>query len=364
MNGADLRYLTGVASLVRLDIEAAALTLISDGTKLTALYVGNYSGGWRDIEQLAPVFTISLNAAKASQAAALFEGDEEITIKAIGLPYPDSIQLTGKSSRVSLQKWNEPNAIEDVGRRFGRDDIDAAVILSGESFLEEITIAAEFTAETTMRPIFNGIRLQNRSENTLVLTAYDGSGLLYQSEIEIGKITGQIDVVVADKDLLLGLKLVTEPGDLMLSVLKGGTALVIRNAANPISLFRCATLSGSWPNMSTLTDSPITGSRHSISSNGLKALANAGKFLDEIEISLEPVKNSSVFKIQSTSGSYLCSLKGRVAQKMIYNADLLAKLYKIADEVDLIVPAVPESPTFAEAGSRHCWIAAMYSARR
>lgn len=353
MQGSDLKYLVGVSDVARLDQDAAALTITCDGEHMTSIYVGNYSGGWREVDSTGvKPFTIALAAAKTKQLVGLFKDDEPVQVT----HKEQQLTIVGKSSRLNLQEWSQPRDIEEVGRNFSRKDIDAAIMLPGQQLLSEMEVASQYASDTTLNQVLMGVRFQS-SENGIVLTAFDGFGMLFQSTLE-ARVDRQMDIVIPAKDLVLGLKLVATPNQMVLVKLADSDVVAMYDREAPTATFRCSALAGKWPKTEDVVGMPIYGSTHKLSPESIRTLATAGRAFECKDITLQPQGDYSVFKIDAEGGGYVVRIDGKVTEPMIYDMDSLSKLSQIGSEIEITVPSTPDLPTIAKAGNRRCWLVA------
>lgn len=356
MQGRDIKTLAATAYLVKLDNEAAALTLISeDGVSLTSVYQGNYSGGWRQIGADVPPMRVAIDAQKFKQYANLFEDDDTITLKVEGA----ELALRSETSKLNLATRTDPHDIDEIGRGFNSASFIGALSMPAKDLLAEIEIASKFVSDTNFRPIFTGVHLQ-AANNELTLTAFDGFTILFRSTIPT-RTTGELDMTVMATDLLLGLRLVAESGNIVMGRLKDKDSVVIYDMRKT-AMFRCALLAGAWPDMSNVTNQPRVGSTVVLPSNLIKLLSNAGDALGVSTLTLQPGKGTKAFfTLQGEVGSYATTFSGseKLTEPVSFALESIKQLGALGNNISLLVPPMSSTPVIADATHRCCWILTM-----
>lgn len=352
LNGSTLKYLAGVADLARLDLEAAAITLVSQDGQMTACYAGMYARGLRRGEAGTPDFSISISAVQFKDLAAMFTDEESVAM----IRNEAGLLMQSRHSHATLRQWGE----ESEFPTFDRSAVDFAARLPANVLISEIDAAQEFTAESMLRPALTGIRLvfgdvampKGKAErNKLHIEASDGFAVLFQADVD-ATVKGEGELVVPTSDFILGARL-TADGDAILLKPRGEQAVVIYNAT---ALFRSSLIAAPWPNIDRIVNVTHT-SRLQVEAAQVRNLTAGVKTLGSgPEVSVTNKKGRVEFRTESEAGSYSTTVKGKVDVPMRYGAEYLSKLVKLGPVLDFNVPAVADDPTLVVSEHRRCWI--------
>lgn len=364
MLGKDLKHLSAVSELQKLDIENGPLTLHASDGKVTALYVGPYSSGWRTIQDPATSeYVAAVHGVNLASMASLFPNDKPIKLD----PQPGNnrLMLTSKGSSTALAMRTDVRQIEEAAvitkrgpvSSMGFSELGSSLKVAASAFADEVDVASAYVSENNLRPILTGIRVQS-SKNRLFLTAHDGFSLIYSGRIDNAQVNGNIDITLPAVDFLLGLKLVGgADDDLLVCVSKDNANVIIYNAAKT-ALFRTGTIHGSWPNVEEIMNMNPPGSTITLTDGELKALSVASKTFNNREVQVSNVKDRAVMAIKDATGGYQLAAAGEPPSSPIaYDVEALSKLTRMGDTIKLTVPSVSGLPTYASAGKRRCWVA-------
>lgn len=343
MRGADLKYLAATADLARLDLEAAALTLSRHGGQILANYRGTYSSGWRQLPTDDPDdFHISVSAAQFRALSTLIADDTQVLLKR------DAIKLILRTPGTSLQlrQWGEESEPE---AKQTKADIVAQLPVS--DLLPELDAAIDFVAQSYIRPALTGFRL-TFDQDSLRVMAFDGSGALFESAVP-ARIRGFGEIIVPAADFRLGLRLV---GDGKVTVMKpmDQPAVVMSNSR---SLFRSSLLAGDWPDIMTITSIENTA-EFTVASGQIKNLIATSKVLQsgpDVEV-VQRTGDRVTFGIQSETGNFSTTVKGRIPANLRYDATVLGLTANLGPELTFKVPNAAYLPTLVQSGHRRAWI--------
>lgn len=341
MNGATLRFLSGVADIARLDLEAAAVTLRSQGGELQAIYAGAYARGVRYAQADVPDFSISVNAGRFKVLASMFLEEDTVAVRHLGT----RLGLSSKTSQASLQQWGE----ESDPPAFDRDNVEFVARLKAATFIGEIEAAQEFTAESVLRPALTGIRLD--FQDKLRVTAFDGFGALYESEVS-AKIRGEGAMIVPTADFVLGARLIAD-GDIIVVKPKGQQAAILYNSK---ALFRSSLIALPWPETSSIQrfDQQTQFKVEAFQIRNLVAGAKALESGPDIEVKAQ--KGHVLFSAESEAGAFTTAVKGALNAPLRFDAATLAKVTRLGPVLDFFVPDSPNLATRVESEHRKAWI--------
>jgi len=358
MLGKQLKYLAGVADIARMDFESAALTLNSEDGKLTSIYIGGFSSGWREVDDDSLVdneFNVSVHALKFKAVASLFADDESIILD---LSNPDSLKLRSKHSQATLQRWSEETSRADVWEDDEVKDPLFGFRMQAAALVTEVDVASGFVSENSIKAIFTGVRLQV-SKKQARLTAFDGFGCLVESYLDC-KTRGEGETTPPSADFMLGLKLVAGANDIIVARPRNRDAVVVYNSDRS-AMFRCSVIADKWPSTEKITDAPIVGTELKMPLESVKNLTTGGKVFDTGEIILEPVGNMTRFIVRADEGGeYTTRIKGAIEHRSIYDLTMFARVAHLDSEIKLTVPPSSVYPTVAVSkhGNRRAWLVA------
>lgn len=353
----ELKYLAGVSDLARLDFEAAALTIRAEAGYVSALYRGDYSGGYRQarmVDEKVQDFEVSLSATRFRQLANLFPDEVDVTI----VLQKDELVLRSREANVRMQRWGDVTPETDVvPEDISKVKAELRARIPLAALLTEMDIASTYVADSSLRPALTGIKLDFAKGNRLYVTAFDGFGLLFKSELEALRVQGVGSVIVPGLDFPLGLRLIQSDGDAVILKLADSDKVIIYTPAVS-AYFNCALINSAWPDLHEVEEMQPVGTNITLTGDQIRALAASGRAFETKEVSLSANNGRSAFSLESEAGGYSSRVKGNVAATMQYDLESLAKVAKLGDRIDLTVPPTSAAPTIAVAGTRRCWVVA------
>lgn len=348
MNGSNLKYLAAVADLARLDLEAAALTIMAGEGVITASYHGNYARGYRQsaYDGTGAIYN-SVSAARFKAMASLFEDDESVDI----LPGSDGsgvgVILRSQRSRSVVTGWGEPTEPPDLSIT----QAELTARMPTAEFLSEFEIAASFAAKSQVRPSLEGVRI-TFTKNRLLLTAYDGAGALYISRIR-ARVQGSGSMIVPTADFLQGAKLVGD-GDIIITKPANLDAVILQNDR---AFFRSGLIVDQWPDMRSVTETEHA-TEFTVEAAQVRNIVAASKALNgALDVSVTQRGRFVLFATEGEGGSFTVAVNGEVkARELFYDVNTLDKAIRLGPVLTFAVAASPHNPTLVSSEHRRCWI--------
>lgn len=329
--------------MARLDLEAAALTLLSDGEYMMAIYGGNYCGGWRRLAAQLRPFTISVSANQFKSLTAFFPDDVEVAITRTDV----NLVLKSAAGNVQLRQWGEESEPEVLDK----SNIELATRLPVSALLAESEIASDFVAPSMLRPIITGLRLMFGKDSFRIM-AFDGSAALFHSTIE-AKTHGEGAMVVPNLDFLAGVRLI-DSGQVVVAKPKDRDTLIVYGAN---AMFRSVTIRGEWPNTERIVDDDSKKVKVLVSAAQIKGLVNSSKVLSAgPDIEVQSRKGNVFFGVNSEAGAFNTSVKGRLPADLRYDAGILGLTARLGEQLIFNMPDRASAPTVVDCLHRRCWI--------
>lgn len=350
MEGRQLKFISGVADLAKLDTEAAGLTLHASDGMIQACYAGAYVRGYRTdaIKEDFLEFTASVSALRFKTIVGMFSDEDDVRVTVV----EEGLRIRSRSSDAVLTQWGEIAEVPE----YDEDDAELMVLLPARQVIEEIETAAEFVSDSQKNQATTGIRM-TFSKAGIQLMAYDGAGALYQSTIET-RVKGRGSIIVPTQDFLRGARLVGE-GDCRIVKPNGADAVVL---AGERALFRAATFATPWPDVSEII-AQRPGRSFQVESYMLRNLVTSAKTLDGgPDISVRANKGHVLFSSESESGSFTVAARGEIDKPLVYDAETLGKVTRLGPMLKFSVPQEAERATIVELNQkdlrnhRKCWV--------
>jgi len=352
LNGSTLHYLAGVADLVKLDIEAAALSLRAEDGRISASYTANYAGGKRIAEYQGDTFLLSVSAGRFKTLVSMFDADDEVQCAVVGTEGDPGLRLRSKRMTTTLRIWGqaagEPVAIK-------RRDAEFAFRMPVGELISELEIASAFIAETAAHgALMQGIKF-DLDNGRLRLLASDRVSVLYESAIRVSG-EGQGSVVLPAQDALLGARLVAE-GDVIIA--KGRDSDIVSFQGGN-ALFRSATFAGEWPDMSRVTQKRKAASTLTIESAALRNIVDGSKALDtgpDVDVNQGRNGRGAVLSIAGESGSFAVAVEGTLqTPRLRYDRAALSRVVKMGSVLTFNATEKNFEPTLITSEHRRCWV--------
>jgi len=347
MNGSTLHYLSGVADLVKLDIEAAALTLSASKGAIRANYQAAYAAGYRQAAYTGDAFTLSVSAGRFKAIANMFDADDEVSCTIVDAGDNPGLRLRSKRMTSTLREFGQPTDAPD-----GRiDDAEFSVRLLAQELISEIEIANTFTLER--HPVLMGIKL-SFAKSGLTLHASDSTSVLYEGNLRV-RTEGTGSIVIPAQEALLGARLVGD-GDVTVFKLRDSDAIIFKGET---ALFRSSAIAGDWPDMrDVLKTSNMTGSLV-IEAAALRNIVDGSRVLDagpDVDVKQGNAENV-ILSVGAEAGSFAIAAKGSItAVRLRYDRTALARVVKLGSELAFTIPDKNYRPTLITSERRKCWV--------
>lgn len=239
MNGRDLKRLSDVADVAKLDLSPGAITLAPTDDGVLAWYSGSYAaGGVRATVSHTLDRAVSIAPDEFRQLATLFDDDAELRLSAEA----SALAIIAGKRRVTFRYLNTP----DIETYAPLQEAPELLRCSRSDFSREINFASDVSSVALTVPILTGLHLI-MSSKLLGVQAANGSSLVFETAIAAQGPAERIDLVTPSSDMLIALRVLGDASEVAIGVL--GKSIVLRTDG---AIAKLATLGGTWPKMEQL----------------------------------------------------------------------------------------------------------------
>ncbi len=349
MLGSDFSQLAQVGEFTSLDLAPKPLTLTLDGGHLYAIYPGTYTRGEVKVPYTGDPtnFPYTVGAKQFAALSSLLSAFEEISFTANA----NDLVVHGGELSVTLRRVAEPPQVPEGGPHDVLCTVDAALLKA------EFELAHEFSAKTTVAPLFTGIRVLSSGTN-IVLMAFDGYSALFASSVP-ATILQPFDLTLPGYDLITGLR---AAGRQIISVgwyptTSGGKRFAFSGAD---CAFHATSLPGTWPDMKQLT-TQLDRDDVTIHADKLRAAVSSVRvLLADNTLHLEASENGLILRTSDAEMGRFEAALGSVATlsgPVIFDVAHLELAAKLGGDITLSIAVDKNQPSLVKSGRRRYWIA-------